>query len=251
MKGIFAPQPRPRAAFRLFCLPYAGGSSATYLDWPRLLPQNVELVCIDPPGRGERIGEAPVPEVPLLVRQLAGELRGWLDRPFGLYGHSNGALVAFELARHLQAAGTAPALLVAAAKAAPSLLREPDALHRLPDDEFIAELREDSAAPDEFFESPELIKLFLPLLRADYALSETYRYRPGEPLSARLVLLSGTEDDSMTAADRQAWACECSGNCLWHEVRGDHFFVTHSPKAVTAIVSAAITGVCEWAAPAR
>lgn len=245
MKGIFAPQPRPKAAFRLFCLPYAGGSSATFLDWPRLLPEDIELVCIDPPGRAERIGEAPVPKVLPLVRQLAGELRGWLDRPFGLFGHSNGALVAFELARCLQGAGTAPALLVAAAKAAPSLLQEPEALHLLPDDEFMAELQDSGATPDEFFESPELIELFLPLLRADYGLSETYRYRPGEPLRAELVLLSGAEDDSMTPADREAWARECSGSCRWHEVRGDHFFVTHSPEAVTALISAAITRICK------
>ena len=244
MKGIFAPQPRPKAAFRLFCLPYAGGSSATYLSWPQRLPQQLELVCIDPPGRGARIGEAPVSELPQLVRQLAGELRGWLDRPFGLFGHSNGALVAFELARNLQAAGTPPELLVAAAKTAPSLIREPHALHLLPEDEFIAELREGGTTPDEFFDSPELLELFLPLLRADYALSETYRYRCGELLSADLVLLSGSEDSCMTAADRQAWARECSGNCRWHEVPGDHFFVDHSPETVLAIVAAEIADAC-------
>jgi medium-chain acyl-[acyl-carrier-protein] hydrolase len=246
MKGIFAPHARPSADFRLFCLPYAGGSSLIYLDWPRRLPPSVELVCIDPPGRNERINEAPVSSLPILVRQLAAEIAPWLDRPYGLFGHSNGALTAFELARTLQSSHRPPSLLVASAKAAPSALRETAALHQMPDPEFIAELRRSGATPEEFFECPELIELFLPLLRADYALSETYSYRTAARLNADLLLLSGREDDCMKAADREAWAKEVTGTCHWEELPGDHFFIDQVPDLVTSAVAAAILSLGAW-----
>lgn len=243
MNGIFSPQPRPKATFRLFCLPYAGGSSVTFMDWHHWLPADIELVCIDPPGRGARIGDRPIFEVPQLVDQLVDEIQSWLDRPFGLFGHSNGALVAFELARRLQTLGCSPEIVFASAKAAPALIQEPAALHRLSDADFIAELRDGGGTPEEFFDSPELIELFLPVLRADFALSETYRYVPGASLDADLVLLSGTSDSCMTAADQAAWAREFGGQVRKHEVAGGHFFVDEQPDHVTAILAREIAHV--------
>ncbi|AQR70300.1 hypothetical protein BZG29_19770 [Janthinobacterium sp. LM6] len=231
LNGIFTPSPRPHASLRLFCLPYAGGSSSTYLNWQKNLDAHVELVCVEPPGRGTRFDEAPVDRVDRLVELLSAEMQSWLDRPFGIFGHSNGALVGFELARRLQEMGKSPAIFFASAKKAPSRLEEAR-LHLMSDADLIEELRISGDTPDEFFETPELIDLFLPPLRADFALSETYVYAPGPLLSGELVMLSGSDDETMTRQDRSAWSREFSGEQSWCEIPGGHFFIEESPRHV-------------------
>lgn len=230
-RGIFAPAPRPDALYRLFCLPYAGGSSSTYLDWQDKLDACIELVCIELPGRGRRFDETPVACLDSLATQLCGELQPWLDLPFCILGHSNGALVGFELARRLALQGKAPAIFFASAKCAPSLLDE-DRVHALPDAELIAELRATGATPEEFFDSPELLELFLPPIRADFALSETYQYRSAPPIEADLVMLGGDEDEVMLAADREAWSREFSGQKRSYEISGGHFFIDEQAEHV-------------------
>lgn len=229
--GIFAPAPRPDATHRLFCLPYAGGSSITYLDWQHEIDPRVELICIEPPGRGKRFNESPIARVDGLVTQLCAELEPWLDRPFSILGHSNGALVGFELARRLALSDKAPDIFFASAKCAPSLLERGN-LHELTDEELIAELRATGGTPEEFFESPELIELFLPPIRADFALSETYEYRSAPQIRSDLVMLYGKKDDAMDAGDREAWSREFSGRALCHALPGGHFFVDEHPARV-------------------
>lgn len=245
MKGIFTPLERPKAIFRLFCFPYAGGSSRTYLDWQNYLPQEIELVCIDPPGRGERINENPIYNLSELVKQLAVEILPWLDRPFGFFGHSNGALIVFELARHFQSLGVKIELVIVSAKAAPSQIQSDKLYHQLPEDEFIATLRESGATPEEFFDTPELLELFMPLLRADYALSETYIYQNNKVINADLLLLSGTEDiNCMDVDDRNAWAKEFNGHTRWLEIPGGHFYIDYSPEIVVRAVVSEIMRIC-------
>src|SRR3954467_11133805 len=119
--SIHVPHPRRGAALRLICFPYAGGSSNIFRKWPVQLPEFVELVCVDPPGRAMACQSQPVHRATVLADIVAMSLDPWLDRPFALFGHSNGALLAVEVARRLGRAGRAPALFVASAKAAPSL----------------------------------------------------------------------------------------------------------------------------------
>jgi medium-chain acyl-[acyl-carrier-protein] hydrolase len=240
-QGIFAPAPRLHAPFRLFCLPYAGGSSTTYLNWAHELDLRVELVCVDLPGRGRRFDEVPIDRLDRLVEQLCGELLPWLDRPFCLFGHSNGALVAFELARRLQQVGSCPEIFFASAKNAPSLVDEQDGLHTLSDAELIEELRDDGATPTEFFKTPELLELFLPVLRADFALSGTYQYQAAEPIAGNLVMLGGAEDECMNAVDREAWSREFTGRKRWQQLPGGHFFIKEHPRQVIGTLNQVFT----------
>src|SRR6266508_329155 len=98
---ISCPRPNPRAAMRLFCLPYAGGGPQTYYKWSPALPTAVEVCPIQLPGRANRLAERPFTSLPHLVQALAGALRPQLDKPFALFGHSLGALLGFELARQV------------------------------------------------------------------------------------------------------------------------------------------------------
>ena len=235
-RGIFAPRPLASSRMRLFCLPYAGGSAAVFRGWPARLHPDIELVCVDPPGRGRRFAEAPLSDAASLADQLAEELAPWLDRPFALFGHSNGALVAFELARRLHGRQRTPQAFIASAKNAPSLLTE-SSLHALPAPALLEALRRLGGAPAAFFDTPELIELMLPVLRADIALGETYRYRAGTPLPMPLITLGGSRDPCLRGPAIEAWRREFRGPAIHREIEGDHFFIDQRPEAVIAVLN--------------
>ncbi|MGH1555837.1 thioesterase II family protein [Streptomyces sp. L7] len=143
------PQDRPAAAIRLVCLPYAGGSAAVYRTWNQLVPSDVAVCPVELPGRGMRIGEQPFSRLAPLVRALADAMEPLFDRPFALFGHSLGGLVAFELARLLRRRGwPVPCHLFVSASAAPARRREP-VLHNASDAEVKARLLAFNGTPRE------------------------------------------------------------------------------------------------------
>ncbi len=231
------PRARPQAALRLFCLPYAGGNSATYVDWIDRLDSRIELVTLDPPGRGRRLLETPLDDLDALVNALADEVMPLLDRPYALLGHGNGALIAFELARRLQALARPPALFFASAKAAPARIHETEGWHLLPDVELLATLHASGYVSERFINDPELVRLFLPVLRADFALSESYRYRAAPRLQGNLVMLAGSRDTALTEADQVSWSDEFSCSASLHVVDGSRLFVEERADDVIEIVN--------------
>lgn len=236
--AAFAPQPRPDAPMRLFCLPYAGGAASLFQQWPSRLRAQVEVVAVEPPGRGARFGEPAFVDAHRLADALADALMPWLDRPFAIFGHSNGALMAFEIAHRLRDRGHLPALFFASAKNAPALIDEQPALHALPRAGFLDALRERGGTPPEFFEHPDLVELYLPVLRADFSLSETYRYRQREPLATTLVTVAGSADPCMGEDALLGWRHEFQGPASHHRVDGGHFFIDTHPEALTDLIDA-------------
>src|SRR5918911_2389095 len=96
------PWPNPEARLHLFCFPYAGGGSQIFRQWPQRLPSIVQVYSALLPGRGQRLREPPYPCLSALVEQLARVIEPYLDKPFAFFGHSLGAIIAFELARRLR-----------------------------------------------------------------------------------------------------------------------------------------------------
>lgn len=236
--AAFSPRPRPDAPMRLFCLPYAGGAASLFRDWPGRLRTPVEVVAVEPPGRGARFGEPALGDAHRLADALAEALLPWLDRPFALFGHSNGALMAFEIAHRLRDRGHLPALFFASAKNAPGLVDERSPLHALPRAAFLDALRERGGTPPEFFEHPDLVELYLPVLRADFSLSETYRYRRREPLATTLVTVAGRDDPCMGEDALLGWRREFHGPVSHHRIDGGHFFIDTHLDALAALIDA-------------
>ena len=167
-------QPR----LRLFCFPYAGGGPSIFRTWSSYLPQSVELCRIHLPGRENRFRELPFAQLSPLVRVLAPVLKPYLNIPCAFFGHSVGALVAFELARQLRRQyGLVPAHLFVSAFRAPQIPDPDPPMHQLHDAEFVEELaRRYEGIPEAVQQDAELMEVFRPILRADIAMSETYRY---------------------------------------------------------------------------
>lgn len=166
-----------------------------------------------------------------LVEALAGALP-LADLPFAFFGHSLGALVAYELARALRRrGGPEPLALLLAGRRGPRRPPREEPIHALPDAEFMARLRELNGTPEEVLEHGELMQLLLPLLRADFALHETWELRPEEPLGMGISAFGGLADPEVTREDLEDWRGETRGRFRLRMLPGDHFFL-HSERAL-------------------
>lgn len=220
------PRPRPHALLRLFCFPHAGGGASAFRAWGDSLPAEVEVCPVQLPGREQRMGEPAYDRIEPLVEALSAALLPYEDLPAAFLGHSNGALIAFELARRLRREGRhLPVHLFATGRRAPDVpSNRPDVAH-LPDPEFLAEMRELGGTPDEVLENAELVRILLPLLRADVALNEAYRFAEEAPLPCPITAYGGLGDPKAPREAVQAWERHTSGGFAARFFPGDHFFV--------------------------
>ncbi len=233
----FTPNPLTAGApLRLFGLPFAGGGSALYRQWPQRLP-GIDVVPIRLPGREARISEPAYSTMGPLVEALAAAMRPMLDRPYALFGHSLGGLISFELAHRLREFGLRqPNALIVSAYRSPELRSKRAIMHHLPEAEFIRELRDYGGLPEQILNFPELLQLMLPTVRADFSLIETYVYRERMPLEIPIFGFSGKEDQIVSTSEMVNWRDKTSAGFIANEIDGDHFFVVSHQEELTARV---------------
>lgn len=237
-----------RPELRLFCFPYAGGGVAAFRKWPENLPQEVEVVVIQYPGRGSRLLESPYPSTTALISALLPVLMEKLDLPFAFFGHSLGSLLAFETARALAAAGLpAPAHLWLSGRGAAHFPDPHEQLHRLSDADFVERLKKFNGTPSEILANAELMEIFLPVLRADFTLNETYSYQPGPLLACPATVFGGRADPRVDLEALHGWRELFTGAFELETFPGDHFFVHAQESQVLSRISRvldAILGLC-------
>jgi medium-chain acyl-[acyl-carrier-protein] hydrolase len=240
---VVLPRPNPAARLRLLCFPYAGGGASIFAAWPRLLPPEVEVVAVQLPGRENRIGEKPISDLRELTAQFGQVLGPFMDRPFAFFGHSNGGLMAFELARLLRREGrTAPQHLVVSGRPAPQVELEGPKLHDLPEDEFHDMLRRFNGTPEEVLQNAEIMQLITPMLRADFSLGETYEFTPEAPLSIPLSAYGGVTDGEVPTWQVEAWREQAAGEFRVKMFSGGHFFINENRDEVLAELSRDLRG---------
>jgi len=225
---------RPHASYRMYCYPYAGGSPGEFLRWEPRLP-DLEILGILPPGRGRRLDEAPFTRATDLVDALIRNVD--FAPPFFLFGHSLGALLAYETARALRDAGrVSPAALIVSAHRPPDEPHGDPPIHDLPDDEFAAIVaRRYPAPPAELAEDPELLAQVYRTFRSDLAVFETYRHPPAAPLTCPILVISGTADH-WSEADLAGWARRTTADCRIQLIEGDHFYVPDHPDGAIQLI---------------
>ncbi|HYW06875.1 MAG TPA: alpha/beta fold hydrolase [Longimicrobium sp.] len=241
---VVVPAPRPAARLRLICFPFAGGGASVFFPWARLVPAEVELCAVQLPGREARLREAPIKDWGELMDRLVTELARYMDRPYALFGHSVGATMAFELARRLRAAGLrAPEHLFASGRAAPHLPPELPLVHALPEAEFMAELRRLAGTPEEVLRNEELMSILVPLLRADFTLSETYPIREEAPLDVPVSAYGGNGDERVPNEAVGAWRQHTAGAFRQVTFDGGHFFINEKRDEVMAELAGELRGI--------
>ena len=192
--------------------------------------------------------EAPFTRIEHLVPALAEALRPQLDKPFAFFGHSMGAMIAFELARELRRRGQTPPLhLLVAGRRAPQVPAREEDIHDLPDEEFFNKLRELNGTPEEVLQHTELMRLLAPVLRADFAVNETYQLLPEEPFDFGISAFGGLSDLEVTRDDLTGWQVHTRGRFKLRMLPGDHFFL-HSARDL--VLEAASRNLAEISTPA-
>ncbi|WP_310598895.1 alpha/beta fold hydrolase [Desulfobulbus sp.] len=229
--------------FRLFCFPYAGGGASIFRQWQEHLPVGVQVCGVQLPGRENRITEAPHTDLRLLVEQMFAGLLPFLNKPFAFFGHSLGAKLAFELARLLRKKHQPqPRHLFVAGSRAPHL-REPRPLHQLPEHVFIEELRRYEATPEVLLANKELMAFYLPLLRADFTVDETYVYAEEAPLPCPLTVYGGLADKEVAQEELEAWQRHSTGIFCCRMFAGNHFFIKSAQDLVLVELLRDISGL--------
>lgn len=225
-------------ALRLFCFSYAGGGATVFRSWNDHLPGSVEVCSIQLPGREHRVGELSYRRLRPLVTDLQAAIVPLLDRPFALFGHSMGALIAFELARQLRRTGLPqPEHLFLGAFRAPQLPNPNIRIYRLPDEVLKTVLAKEGTPPD-VLDSDELMRALLPMLRADFELCDTYEYAAEAPLPVPMSIFGGLHDVRVGRADLEQWNVQADGEFSLSMLPGSHFFIHGSRDLLLARLTA-------------
>ena len=229
---------RPQARLRLLCLPYAGGGAITYRQWTSEMPDEIDVLPVQLPGRERRLSEKPFTRMEPLIDALAPALAPYFDLPCAIFGHSMGAVVGFELARRLQRErGLSPMLLLASARRAPQLPPDREEDYKLPDPELCERLREMNGTPAEVLANPELMQLMLPLIRADFELNDTYEPTAEPLLDCPVTAFGGLADEEITRQELEAWREVTTGAFKLRMFPGDHFYLHEGRRGLIRAVA--------------
>ncbi len=223
--------PAPDAPARVILLPHAGGAVSSYFKLSAALHPALDAYAVQYPGRQERRHEPPLTDVRLLAAGVADALPDD-GRPTLLFGHSMGAVIAFELALLLERRGAAPHALVASGRRAPSTYRD-EWVHRRDPAGVAAELRQLSGTDPMFLQDPELFAMVLPALRADYQAVETYQCAPDAAVGCPLVVFVGDDDPKTTVEEAGAWRRNTTGPFDLRVFPGGHFYLDDQVAEVT------------------
>jgi surfactin synthase thioesterase subunit len=220
----------PETRLRLYALPYAGRGASAFSHFTSFLPDEIDFVVVQIPGRESRLGEPCFARLEPLVEALAeamdGELSGQGTLPYVLFGHSLGGLIAHELARALRRRGARmPLELVVAGRLPPGAPVATTLLHLLPENAFRGAIRELAGTPEEVLQNEELMSIVSPILRADLAVCETYTFHPESPLATPITVYGGLHDVSVPTAVLPLWKEQTSGECRVRLIADTHWFV--------------------------
>ncbi|MFI2239374.1 thioesterase II family protein [Streptomyces chrestomyceticus] len=246
LRRFHAPPRRPAA--RLVCLPHAGGSAGFFFPFSQALAGDLDVLAVQYPGRLERHHEPPLTDIAELAGQVVAALTsataGADGLPLALFGHSMGALIAYEVASELQDRGTPVQALFVSGRRAAGCPDDIEPLHTLDDEAVVAELRAMDGTEDELLSDPDMLRMILPAVRADYRAVVNYRHRPRPRLTSPVVALTGDSDARVSLEQAAAWADHTTGP---HELRvfpGGHFYLASPPQqsAVTALLRSRLVG---------
>lgn len=224
---------------KLFCFPYAGGSANIYHQWAPFLGDEIELRPVELAGRGRRIGESLYNDLNDALEDVFGLIHQEIrESPYMLFGHSMGAMIAYELAQKIRQQGLPdPVHLFFSGKGALHVERTDEQKYHLLDEKtFKKEVIKLGGTSPEFFEHPELLQLFLPLLKNDFKIAETYKpIRSIQEFHQDITVLLGRDDD-LNQTQCEEWVKHTAQSCYFHYFEGGHFFINNKTQEIVRII---------------
>ncbi|MFI0483408.1 thioesterase II family protein [Actinomadura sp. 9N215] len=236
MTWLRCAESRPWASLRLFCLPHAGGSAVFFRPWAKEINPAVEVHAVQYPGRADRMADPLIDDAHQVARLVAGAMAPLIDRPAAVFGHSMGAVLAYEVTRLLQERGTAPVHLFVSGTRPPHD-RDDVPVSERDDDALVAEMLKLGGTDADALRDAELRALVLPYVRNDFALLEKYVHRAaGTRLTVPITAIIGDADPHVSAEQAAGWADVTDGPFAMTTLPGDHFYLTERAHDVMAEV---------------
>lgn len=241
----FLPSPRQARKVRLLCFPHAGGGASFFQPWVKTLPDWIELCAVQLPGRETRLREPALQDLQPLISSAASALQPLLREPYALFGHSMGALVAFELAREMRRRRERmPCCLFVSGRHAPHMRKVEQFIRHLPEPAFLREvIVRYNGIPQAILDEPELLQLILPPMRADIGMLEKYQHVPEEPLGIPLSAFTGLDDKTIPYEEMAAWRRHTAAAFRVELLPGDHFYLQSSRDMLIRSLAGDLTAV--------
>lgn len=219
-------KPRYDAQMRLLCFPYSGRGASFFYPWVKEFPESIDVCSIQLPGRESRLDEPLCEDFAQLVSDITEAITPNLDLPVAFFGHCLGALLAFEVTRQLRKENLPlPSVLSVSGISAPQVPVSSNPIHELPDAEFLEEMKNFNGISNEMIQNSEWRRIFIPILRADLTLSESYFYKLGQPLDIPILAYAGKFDSSVSPDEVAEWKQQTTQSFLLRVFPGDHFFL--------------------------
>jgi len=227
----------------LFCLPYGGGSATVYHSWKKDLHRSIELVPLELAGRGRRFVDPFYRDLDEAVDDIYQMIIGQVGHSsYSIFGHSMGALLAFECAHRLRIKNQRmPEFLFLSGRNPPHRIGDKPR-HQLSDEEFRQEIFSLGGTPREVMEQTEMFDFFLPILRADFRMIETYEtQRSYEKLACKILVLHGSRDELASPSMVEEWSMYTEKGFQSIPFEGDHFFIHSQKGSVIGLINETLT----------
>jgi len=229
---------------QLFCFPFAGASASVFRPWIDKLPDGIEILAVQLPGRENRHREPCVNEMTDIVQDLEADIGESIEAPFAFFGHSLGSLIAYELLQRFAKTGRASAeLFFASGGPAPHTLIGPTEPRKLTQEQILTDLRRISGTHSGLLNDPEVLALLLPMLQADFEIYANYHYAEQSPLPCPIVAIRGAGDTYISHLSQTEWKKHTDRHFSFHVVPGKHLFMVDSSAALLSVVTTWLTSI--------
>ncbi|MBX4266071.1 thioesterase II family protein [Clostridium estertheticum] len=227
---------------RLFCLPYAGGSEIIYYKWKNYLHPSIQLVPIQLKGRGKRFSESFYESLEEAVDDIFENIKDKIvDDDYAIYGHSMGSLLAYELYYKISEFNLRkPKHIFFSGYEAPSMIKKTESTYTFPDYDFMKKVMELGGIPEELINNQEVLQIFLPIIRSDFKIVETYNYKKREEKILCDVSILNGKHDSIDLEGILAWKNHVCRGFKVYTFNGNHFFINSNVENVTSIINATL-----------
>ncbi|MDB4987433.1 MAG: thioesterase [Myxococcaceae bacterium] len=220
---------------RIVCFPFAGGSASVFREWGALLSPLLEVCAVELPGHGQRMAEKCGERADTILEEVSAGLRALPSLPTFVYGHSMGALLAFELARRME---WVSGLIVSGSHAPYS--RPADKYKDMSESALVEQLRSFGGTPPAVFDDPMMLDLFLPPFRADLRVASSIDAQADDNVMCPLTVLAAVDDPEVPLRDAEAWSVHATGPFRFVRQDGGHFFLITRRAAVLSEIAQAV-----------
>lgn len=229
-----------QAPMRLFCFSFAGGGAASYHSWSSELSPHIEVCPILLPGRDGRLKEPFITDFGIACEQISDAIVDFLDKPFLIYGHSLGALMAYQVVINLRSKGLKlPQHCFFSAHRSPDLPYPHPLTEQASDQDLIDWLIQHDGIPKQILDNQDILDFMLPRIKADLKLCESYHCQNIAPLAMPITSYRGKDDHMVTEQEMSGWKNQTTNLFRYQQVLGDHLFLRSNAAPVLTDIHAA------------